>query len=143
MGGGVDETGALNPCAGDDVIIELNGVFADPNSAKYKYAQGHNNFGMIKNVPDNYQDLIRAYEAAGVPVSPRWAAYLKLLGKAASPGQGAQNIYDIAQIRYHGLIDGVIMLTTVHLPTDAGRVRTIRGSKGGIHSSIDSPCPMP
>jgi hypothetical protein len=145
MGSGVPvdgETGSMVLCGGDDVLKELNDVFGDPTCARYQYAQSHNTFGAIENLPGNCEALIKAYECAKVPVGGPWAEYLRRLGKIGSPEQGAQNIYDIAQIRYNGLTDGVIMLTDVHVPINGGHVRTVRGSKAGLHSSIDSPCPL-
>ena len=142
MGGSFDEAGRMITCDGGDVLRELNDAFENPGSARYKYAQSHNNFGAILNAPGNCEDLIKAYDYAGVPVSPAWARYLRLLGKAGSPAQGAQNIYDIAQMRYSGLIEGLAMSTFVHVPKNGGHVHTVRGPKGGI-STIDSPCPLP
>jgi hypothetical protein len=42
-GGGIDSD--FNPCNGNDVLTELNAVFNDPNSVRYKFAQGNNTFG--------------------------------------------------------------------------------------------------
>jgi hypothetical protein len=140
MGGADIKPGEDLICGGEDVIQELNDVFGDPTSARYQYAQSHNTFGGVQNVKDNYSALIEAYNIAKVRPDGRWAAYLRRLGTVGT--QGPQNIYDIAQIRYHGLTEGVIMLTAVHMPVNGGHVRTVRGSKAGLHSSIDSPCPM-
>jgi hypothetical protein len=140
MGGGFDEKGSMILCDGDDVLVELNHVFGHPNSAKYKYAQSHNTFGAIQSVAGNYKALIDAYAAAGVPVSDRWRAYLRLLGTVGT--QGPQNIYDIAQTRDHALTQGVGMSTVVHVPKHGGHVHTVRGSGAGL-SMIDSPCPLP
>jgi hypothetical protein len=140
MGGGIIEPGAALICDGDDVLKELNDVFLDPASAKYQYAQSHNDFGKIENVKDNYKKLIAAYETAGVPVNHRWAAYLRLLGTVGT--QGPQNIYDIAQTRDSALNNNVAMSTIVHVPKNGGHVHIVRGS-GGSPSSIDSPCPLP
>ena len=142
MGSGFDETGSAIPCGGDDVIDELNGVFSNPNSAEYKHAQNHNTFGAIQNVPGNYKALIDAYKAAGVPVSDRWRAYLRLLGTVGT--QGPQNIYDIAQARHDALIQGVAMSTTVHEPKHGGHVHVHRPSGSASGSiRIDSPFPLP
>jgi hypothetical protein len=140
MGSGVPEDGVVVLCDGDDVLVELNGAFGDPYSNRYKYAQSHNDFGKIQNVAGNYKALIDAYTAAGVPVSPRWAAYLRLLGTVGT--QGPQNIYDIAQARYNALNNGVGMSTVVHVPKNGGHVHTPPGA--GIDPIIiDSPCPLP
>src|SRR5258708_14608272 len=120
MGGSFDETGKILICAGDDVLRELNQVFGHPNSAEYQYAKNHNNFGAIPNATDNYRALIDAYVYAGVPVSSRWAAYLRLLGTVGT--QGPQNIHDIAQTRNDALIQDVAMSTIVHVPTHGGHV---------------------
>jgi hypothetical protein len=141
MGGGFDETGEIAICDGDDVIKELNDAFGDPTSAKFQFAQSHNDFGLVQNVAGNYTALIAAYNKAQVPVSARWAAYLRLLGTVQP--QGPQNIFDIAQFRNNGLIDGAMMETVVHVPKHGGHVHTRRGSKAGLSSQVDSPCPMP
>jgi hypothetical protein len=141
MGGAIIEPGAALICDGDDVLKELNDAFGDPDSAKYQHAQSHNSFGAIQNVAGNYKALIDAYTTAGVPVSARWAAYLRLLGTVGT--QGPQNIYDIAQTRDSALSNNVGMSTVVHVPKNGGHVHTVRGSKGGSPSSIDSPCPLP
>ncbi len=104
MGGGIDRD--INPCDGSDVLAELNAVFNDPNSARYKFAQRNNSFGAIKNAPGNYRALVAAYETAGVDDFNGWAAYLRRLGP--------QEIYRIAQIRHKALTHGVATLTTIH-----------------------------
>ena len=78
MGGSIDFD--VNPCDGSDVLQELNDVFNDPNSARYKFAQRNNSFGAIKNAPGNYRALIEAYETAGLSDINGWAAYLRRLG---------------------------------------------------------------
>lgn len=141
MGGGDPKDGeTLNLCDGDDVLVELNDAFGDPNSAKYQYAQSHNTFGNIQNVAGNYKALIDAYKYAGVDVIPRWAAYLRLLGTVGT--QGPQNIYDIAQTRDHGLTNRLGMSTIVHVPQHGGHVHARHGA-GNQASVIDSPCPLP
>ena len=59
-GGGIDRD--FNPCDGSDVLAELNAVFNNPNSIRYKFAQRNDTFGAIKNAPGNYRALIEAYE---------------------------------------------------------------------------------
>ncbi len=98
MGGAIDSD--VNPCDGSDVLAELNAVFNDPNSARYKFAQRNNSFGAIKNAPGNYRALIEAYETAGVDDINGWAAYLRRLGTGPD---GPQKIYGIAQIRHKAL----------------------------------------
>lgn len=141
MGGAVIEPGG---CDGGDVIKDLNHAFGHPGSDKYKYAQSNNTFGGVNNAPGNYTELIDAYTTAGVPVSDFWAAYLRLLGtvKQEGPQQGPQNIYDIAQMRYDGLINNKAMSTKIHLPKHGGHVQTKHGS-GAEPSTIDSPFPLP
>jgi hypothetical protein len=142
MGGSFDETGAMVTCDGKDVLDELNKVFKNPNSARYRQAQSQRDkFGAITNTADNYLALIDAYNAAGVAVGAGWSAYLTLLGTAQP--QGPQNIYDIAQFRYNGLNDGAEMETVVHVPKQGGHVHTQPGVKPGEPNTIDSPCPMP
>jgi hypothetical protein len=144
MGGAIIEAGSTIICDGNDVLVTLNSVFGHPNSQKYKQAKSNNTFGDIKNVAGNYKDLIAAYEKAGVNVNgnPGWSSYLMLLGTVDTEGpeQGPQNIYDIAQFRYNGLINDVPMKTVVHMPHKGGHVH-----HGGAAapSTIDSPCPMP
>jgi len=130
MGGSIDSD--VNPCDGNDVLKELNAVFNDPNSVRYKFAQGNNTFGTIKNVPGNYRALIAAYKTAGVADINGWAAYLRRLGTAPT---GAQNIYSIAQIRHKALSQGVATLTITH--EHGGYVDT----PDGLHV-IDSPSPL-
>ncbi len=144
MGGGVDERAAII-CEGDDVLVELNRVFGNPNSDRYRHAKNNNTFGGIRNAPGNYTDLIEAYRTAGLVVSPGWRRYLKLLGTVSTPGpeQGPQNIYDIAQARYNGLMNDEPMSTIVHEPREGGHVHTTPGSQPGDPTTIDSPCPLP
>jgi hypothetical protein len=142
MGGSFDEAGVMVSCDGQAVLKELNDVFGNPNSDRYKQAQAQKDkFGAIENKANNFLDLIDAYNAAGVPVDKGWRLYLTLLGRVQP--QGPQNIYDIAQARYNGLNDGAVMETVVHVPKRGGHVHTQRGSKAGLSSKIDSPCPMP
>jgi hypothetical protein len=125
-------------CDGNDVLKELNDVFGDSTSARYKYAQDNNTFGDkdIQNVPGNYKALTLAYLTAGVDVCARWAAYLRLLGTSAQGGP--QSIYDIAQTRYLSLNQDVAMQTSVHA---GNHVHAHQGS-GATPSTIDSPFPL-
>ena len=144
MGGSVIEAGGTMICEGNDVLTLLNSVFGRPHSDKYKYAKEHNIFGNVQNVAGNYNDLIAAYEYAKVPVNPGWRAYLEFLGTVSTegPGQGPQNIFDIAQFRNNGLIDGTAMKTLTHTPHHGGHVH--HGARAGIEpGTIDAPCPMP
>ena len=109
MGAGIDSD--VNPCDGSDVLAELNAVFNDPNSARYKFAQSNNAFGAIKNRPGNYRALIAAYRTAGVAEIRGWAAYLRRLGTVP---KGPSMIYGIAQTRHKALIQGVATLTVIH-----------------------------
>ena len=144
MGGGLDERGHMTECLGDDVLHRLNQVFENPDSHDYKTARANNTFGTVENKPGNYSDLVTAYETAGVKVKDfgNWAAYLKLLGTAGSSAQGAQNIYDIAQVRYKALNANEGMSTIVHKPKNGGHVHTEPGSGIQPHL-INSPCPLP
>ena len=130
--GGVSIDRDINPCDGNDVLAELNAVFNDPNSARYKFAQGHNAFGTIKNVPGNYRTLVAAYRTAGVADINGWAAYLRRLGTGPA---GPQNIYRIAQVRHTALTQGVATFTMTH--EYGGQVDT----PDGLHV-IDSPSPL-
>jgi hypothetical protein len=126
-------------CDGLDVIKELNQIFENTNSAKYRYAKEHNKFGAVPNAADNYTALIDAYNYAGIPVGSRWAAYLRKLGTVGT--QGPQNIYDIAQTRDSALtIDGGVQ-TTTHAPQHGGHVHVRRGS-GAQPGLISSPLPL-
>lgn len=137
-----NQYGKMVTCDGGDVLGMLNDVFGDPNSKKFAdAAKAKDKFAAILiDDKNNWQKLIEAYKAAKVPVGSGWEAYLRLLGTTGS--QGPENIYNIAQIRYHGLDQGVMMITDVHEPVHGGHVHTQRGSKGGLHSSINSPCPI-
>ncbi len=146
MGGAVIEVGETMMCEGNDVLTLLNSVFGRPHSDAYKYAKEHNTFGNIQNVANNYNDLITAYETAGVPVNnnPGWSSYLEFLGTVSTEGaqQGPTNIYEIAQFRYNGLINNTAMKTKTHKPHHGGHVH--HGAAAGIDpGTIDSPCPMP
>ena len=59
------------------MLAELNAVFNNANSLRYKFAQSHNSFGAIKNVAGNFRALIDAYKTAGVADINGWAAYLR------------------------------------------------------------------
>jgi hypothetical protein len=130
MGGGIDSD--FNPCDGTDVLTELNHVFNDPRSTRYKFAQANNTFGAIRNVPGNYRALIEAYRTAGVADINGWAAYLRRLGTGPA---GSRKIYRIAQIRHKALIQGVATLTIIH--EYGGHVDTPDGLR-----VIDSPSPL-
>jgi hypothetical protein len=129
-GGGIDRD--INPCDGSDVLAELNVVFSNPNSARYKFAQGNNTFGAIKNVAGNYRALVEAYETAGVDIIHGWAAYLRRLGTGP---KGPQRIYAIAQVRHKALAQGVATLTVLH--EFGGYVDIPNGLR-----VIDSPSPL-
>jgi hypothetical protein len=130
MGGSIDSD--VNPCDGTDVLEELNAVFNDLNSARYRFAQSHNRFGTIENAPGNYRALIDAYRNAGVADNRGWVAYLKRLGTGPT---GPQKIYRIAQIRHKALTEGVATWTVIH--ECGGQVDT----PDGLHV-IDSPSPL-
>jgi hypothetical protein len=136
MGGSFDEVGNMVSCNGQSVLAQLNQVFGQPNSAKYRYARSHNTFGAIHNVQDNYKDLALAYLTAGLDIDAAWYAYLQLLG--TGPQGNPQNIYDIAQTRFNSLNNNVAMDTKTH---GGGNVHTIPGS-GSKPAEIDSPCPL-
>ena len=144
MGGAFDEHGHMKQCLGDDVLRKLNDVFGNPDFSDYKKARSNNQFGTVENKPGNYTCLVEAYKAAGVDVKAlgNWEAYLRLLGTAVSPAQGAKNIYDIAQLRYDALNKNEGMSTIVHMPQHGGHVHTQPGSGNQLHV-INSPCPMP
>jgi hypothetical protein len=142
MGGMLIKPGFAYSCDGNDVITQLNKVFGDPDCDAYKYAQSHNKFGDVpKDGNENWKALRDAYKFAGVPVNPGWESYLEFLGTVQP--QGPDNIYNIAQFRYNGLVDGTIMDTVIHVPKNGGHVRALRGTKAGVHGQVDSPCPMP
>jgi hypothetical protein len=124
-------------CTGQDILHLLNQVFGHANSPAYKKAQDNNQFGGIQATEDNYKDLIAAYKAAGVEVSDRWAAYLKVLGtvKTTDPMQGPQNIFNIAQTRHSCLTQGADMSTQVHVPQHGGHVHA-------KDCTINSPYPL-
>jgi hypothetical protein len=145
MGMFVDpRAGEAPPCDGEDILGQLNHVFGYSYWKMYQYAREHNKFGAIKNAPGNYKALIEAYEYAGLEVTPRWAAYLRVLGTISSPDpeQGPQNIYDIAQYRDRNLKSNLGMRTTIHEPHDGGHVHVLPGT--GIDPEVvDSPFPLP
>jgi hypothetical protein len=137
-----DRYGRMVLCDGADVLNMLNDVFGDPNSKKFADAAKAKDLFKAISADDknNWEKLKHAYIIAGVPVGGGWASYLRLLGTTGT--QGPTNIYNIAQIRYHGLDQGVVMKTIVHEPQHGGHVHTEKGSKGGLHSQISSPCPI-
>lgn len=132
------------PCEGEDVLGQLNEVFGNPDSDRYRQAKAHNKFGTVPNAPGNHKVLIEAYEYAGLTVNPRWGSYLRALGmvRSANPQQGPQNISDIAQFRDRCLKNNLGMRTIIHQPRDGGHVHTTPGM--GIDPDvIDSPFPLP
>jgi hypothetical protein len=131
-------------CNGEDILAQLNSVFGFPHMRAYKYAKEHNKFGSVPAGPGNYNDLISAYEYAGLEVTQMWSAYLKALGTVATPNleQGPQNIFDIAQFRNHGLTNNLGMRTVIHQPKDGGHVYTQPGT-GVDPEIVDSPYPLP
>jgi hypothetical protein len=141
MGSGLDII-----CTGDDVIIELNRYFGDPESDKYKHAQQNNIFGQVpEKDSDNYVQLIKAYETAGLKVSTGWKRYLKMLGKVSVPdaGQGPLNIHTIAKFRKDNLLTSWPMKTDIHTPEHGGHVHSNPGLEPGQGNSVSSPCPLP
>jgi hypothetical protein len=139
MGGALDII-----CSGDHVIEELNNTFGYPESEKYKFAQRHNTFGQVpEKTHDNYVQLIAAYQAAGLNVSPGWQRYLKQLGGAPDATQGPLNIWTIANFRNTGLLNSDAMITDVHTPEHGGHVHTRPGLEPGQPKSVSSPCPLP
>jgi hypothetical protein len=142
--GAFTETAAMNKCEGHDVLKELDAVFLDPASDRYQYAKKNNTFDKVENAQDNFRALISAYVEAGVDVCAAWGVYLRKLGRSA---QGRQDIYDIAQTRYHALKHNVPMQTSVHSVSDAphGGAHVKKHDGSGTHdpSQIDSPFPLP
>ena len=114
------------------MLAELNAVFNDPSSVRYKFAQSHNRFGAVKNTAGNYLALIDAYQTAGVADNKGWAVYLRRLGTGP---KGPQRIYNIAQVRHNALVQGVATLTVIH--EFGGYVDTPNGLQ-----LIDSPSPL-
>jgi hypothetical protein len=146
MGGGAGEEKVEDYCKGEDVLDELNKVFGNPKSERYKRAKANNTFGAIEKTKDNYLELIKAYKKAGLVVGPGWRLYLEHLGTltTTSPDQGQTNIWTIAQSRYNNLLNDVAMSTDVHIPKEGGHVHTKHGTPGGTEPAyIDSPCPLP
>ena len=145
MGSFDPKAGYAPPCEGEDVLGQLNAVFGNPDSDRYKKAKSQNKFGAIPNAPGNHKALIDAYEYAGLDVSNKgWVSYLRALGRvrSANPEQGPQNIYDIAQFRDRCLKNDLGMRTIIHQPHDGGHVHTKPGM--GIDPEIvDSPFPLP
>ena len=133
----------VGDCDGDDILAQLNHVFGYPHLKVYKYAKEHNKFGAVTAAPGNYKALIEAYEYAGLEVTPRWAAYLKVLGTIRSPDpeQGPQNIKAIAEFRDQCLKNDKGMETDIHAPEDGGHVQTRPGT-GGAPEVVDSPWPL-
>lgn len=137
MGSGLDII-----CNGEDVLIELNRVFRNPRSERYRKAQANNIFDQVpEKTSDNYVQLIKAYEAAGLTVGPGWQNYLTQLGSVPD-GQGPLNIYTIAQFRYSRLMKSEPMKTDIHVAEHGGHVRTDPGLEPGEPFGISSPCPL-
>jgi hypothetical protein len=115
--------GGTVPCQGTDVIAELNDVFSDPTSNRYKYAKANNSFGDIPKAKDNYKLLIAAYAEAGVNICPGWGPYLRRLGRN---NKGQQDIVDIAKTRDYALQNDLPIITSPpHDESDQPR--------GGVH----------
>jgi hypothetical protein len=123
-------TGEVPVCetGGNDVVIQLNDVFSDPKSDKYRQAQANNQFGTVGT---DYNVLISAYVSAGLNVNGRWRAYLRKLASI-----DLNNISDIAGFRDSHLKSGQGMTTTIHKPIHGGHVQVDPGV-------IDSPFPLP
>jgi hypothetical protein len=127
-------TGEAPACEGNDVTDQLNDVFGDPDSDKFRKAQAHNQFGTVGT---DYTVLITAYEYAGLKVSGRWRAYLRKLASI-----DPKNISDIAGFRDSHLRSGGGMSTVLHRPHHGGHVHT-RPAMGVDPGVIDSPFPLP
>jgi hypothetical protein len=141
MGGDLDII-----CSGEDVLVELNLVFRNPESERYKTAQRNNIFDQVpEKTADNYVQLIKAYRAAGLRVGKGWESYLKQLGEVKVPdaGQGPLNIWTIARFRYDNLVHSRPMSTDVHTPEHGGHVQTGPSLEPGQPYPISSPCPLP
>ena len=93
-----------------------------------KYAQSHNKFGDVPKAAENWKALRDAYQFAGVTDQPRMGilpgGFWALVSR-----KDRQNIYDIAQFRYNGLVDGTTMDTVIHVPKHGGHVHAQRGTK--------------
>ncbi len=101
----------ISACDGSDVLAELNAVFNDPNSARYKFAQSHNRFGAVKNTAGNYLRPDRRLQDRRRCRQQGWVAYLRRLGTGP---KGPQRIYGIAQVRHKALVQGAATLTVIH-----------------------------
>jgi hypothetical protein len=121
----------MGPLVGSgNVFKELGRVFGDPTSSAYAVAQGKKDlFEGVGVGVGNWQDLVAAYKAAGVTVSPPWESYLSNL----SP----ENVFAIAQARFDGLTRGVAMKVKSHPHGGAHKVIVSREADGSI--TIDSP----
>jgi hypothetical protein len=137
MGGALTvKDGVLPPCPGDDVLQQLDDVFSDPGSDRYKYAKQNNTFDKVGGGANNYRQLISAYVEAGVDVCARWGAYLRILG--GKPG-GQQDIKDIAEIRDDALKYDKPLKTTTHPVSNGAHVKKHKGSSKTDPSTLDSP----
>jgi hypothetical protein len=125
-------SGEVPGCLGNDVLGQLNAVFSDPHSDKYRTAQANNQFGGATD----YLALKAAYERAGLTVGGRWEAYLRKL-QSIDPA----NISTIATFRDNNLKGGLGMNTITHVPEHGGHVRTQPGS-GVDPAVINSPFPF-
>jgi hypothetical protein len=116
----------MGPLIGSgNVLKELEGVFCHPNSKAYATAQSKKYlFQGIGVGVGNWQDLVAAYKAVGLAVSPPWESYLSNLDPA--------NIYAIAQARFDGLTRGVAMKVKTHPSGGANKVIVTTEANGSI-----------
>jgi hypothetical protein len=133
MGGDPSDASVAEACLGNDVLDQLNDVFSDPHSDKYRTAQANNQFAGVTD----YTALKAAYVRAGLHVNGRWEAYLRRLQRA-----DPANISAIATFRDNNLRSGKGMNTTIHVPENGGHVRTQPGS-GVDPAVINAPFPFP
>lgn len=136
MGGAFDPKTRKIDCGGQQVTAHLDQVFRTPGTSKYLYAQAHNTFDQVpNNTAGNWQNLLNAYQTAGVNVGNElaaWTEYLSQLGSGPSGSSGPQMISLIAQTRYNALMSNQGITTTTH--TGGGPVHA-------TPTTIDSPCP--
>jgi hypothetical protein len=139
-GSGATDDGVLPACPGQDVLQQLDDVFSDPNSDRYKYAKKNNIFDKVGGGTDNYRQLISAYVEAGVDVCARWGAYLRVLGRSSG---GQQDIKDIADIRHDALKHDLPVKTSTHPTGGNAHVKKHKGSSKTDPSTIESPFDPP
>jgi hypothetical protein len=126
-------------CKDEGVTKKLDEVFRYPGTQKYIHAHDNNTFNTVRDVQGNWNDLVTAYDKAGVDVGGERRAWLSYLAALGAGAQGQADIVRIAKARNDGLTKNWVMITTRHEGGD--NVVVTEDDKNHI-ITIDSRCPL-